>query len=410
MESSSTTRANRWNNRLKAVAIGLIIALSGVTIRHWYGTFVYGHPPCDDCRPDFPCFYAAAKLIWGAPSSLYDDASQLAIQKTIDPRIGDSILPFTYPPFTAVVYSPVGALSFPAAFVAITLVNLFLLAFSLKLLITRFQLTKEQSTWLILSALCNFGAHSVLLQGQTSLFVLALMTVFTVSMQHHREIGGGLSAGLIFFKPQLQPIPFIILLSRRKWYALVIASIVALALAAFSILLVGWPAILQYFDLLTTYLTKERAYGSYPESMQNLRALAQYLVPYSWAPALWLALLAPVVTGTFLLNMQANADPKIDILQWIGNFLAGVLITPHFNAHDLAILIIPAALALKFFGEPVPRRVIVLLLALGVYPLIVLAAGNVLPPMVPVVLSFVFFWCVQSVRRSVPQRQELAVG
>ena len=86
MESGSAARANRWNNRLKAVAMGLIIALSGVTIRHWYGTFMHGHPPCDDCRPNFPCFYAAAKLIWSAPSSLYDHASQLAIQKTIDPR------------------------------------------------------------------------------------------------------------------------------------------------------------------------------------------------------------------------------------------------------------------------------------------------------------------------------------
>src|SRR4029434_3183172 len=136
MESGS---ANHWNNRLKAVAIGLILALTAVTIRHWYGTFMYGHPPCDDCRSEFPCFYAAAILIWGSPSALYNDASQLAIQKTIDPRIGESILPFTYPPFTAVVYMPVGALSFPGAFVAITLINLLLFAFSLKLLIARFQ-------------------------------------------------------------------------------------------------------------------------------------------------------------------------------------------------------------------------------------------------------------------------------
>lgn len=407
MESGS---ANHWNNRLKAVAIGLILALTAVTIRHWYGTFMYGHPPCDDCRPDFPCFYAAAKLIWGSPSALYNDASQLAIQKTIDPRIGESILPFTYPPFTAVVYMPVGALSFPAAFVAITLINLLLFAFSLKLLIARFQLTKEQSIWLILSALCNFGVHSVLLQGQTSLFVLALLTVFTASVRQDRQIGGGLAAGLIFLKPQLQPIPFIIMLSRRKWLALVIASSVAMLLAVFSIMLVGWPAILQYFDLLNTYLTKERGYGSYPESMQNLRALAQYLVPYSWAPALWLALVVPVAAATYLLNTQVSTDPKIDILQWIGNFLAGVLITPHFNAHDLAILIIPAAFALKFFGEPVPRWVIVLLLAVGIYPLVALALGNVLPPMVPVVLLFVFFWCVQSVRRPVPVRSGSAVG
>ncbi len=179
MESASMERVQRWNNRLMAVAIGLVLAMTALTVRHWYSTFQYGYPPCDDCRSDFPCFYAAAKLIWQSPSALYDDASQLAIQKIIDPRIGDSILPFTYPPFTAVVYMPLGWLPFPAAFLGITVINLMLLGFSLRLLIARLQLTRQQSTWLILSGLCNFGVHSVLLQGQTSLIVLTLLASFS---------------------------------------------------------------------------------------------------------------------------------------------------------------------------------------------------------------------------------------
>ena len=401
MESTSAVQLSFWNNRLKAVAIGLIVALTALTVRHWYGTFMYGYPPCDDCRSDFPCFYAAAKLIWQSPSALYDEASQLAIQKTIDPRIGDSILPFTYPPFTAVVYMPLGWLPFSAAFLAVTLINLMLLAFSLRLLITKLQLTGQQSTWLILSGLCNFGVHSVLLQGQTSLIVLTLLAIFTATIQTRRQIRVGLSAGLIFIKPQLQVVPFIILISRRWWPALVIASTTAMALAVFSVVLVGWPAIIEYINLLNTYLTKERGYGSYPESMQNLRALAQYVVSYSWAPQLWIALIVPVVVAIFLLNAKLGTDPNIAALQWIGNFIAGVLITPHFNAHDLAVLIIPTAFALKLFGEPVPSWLILLTIAVGIYPLLALAFGNHSPPMVPVVLMVILFWCVHSVRRAV---------
>lgn len=400
MESTSVVQPSHWNNRLKAVAIGLIVALTALTVRHWYGTFMYGYPPCEDCRSDFPCFYAAAKLIWQSPSALYDDASQLAIQKTIDPRIGDSILPFTYPPFTAVVYMPLGWLPFSAAFLAITLVNIILLAFSLRFLITRLQLTRQQSTWLILSGLCNFGVHSVLLQGQTSLIVLTLLAIFTAATQNHRQIGAGLSAGLLFVKPQLQAVPFIILISRRWWRALAIASTTAMALAVFSIVLVGWPAIVEYMNLLNTYLTKERGYGSYPESMQNLRALAQYLVSYSWAPQLWFALIVPVVAAIFLLNAKLGTDPNIAVVQWIGNFIAAVLITPHFNAHDLAVLIIPTAFALKLFGEPVRSWLILLVIGVGIYPLLALVFGNHLPPMVPVVLLVIVFWCVHSVRRA----------
>jgi len=392
-------QAQRWNNRLMAVAIGLLLAMTALTVRHWYGTFQYGYPPCDDCRSDFPCFYAAAKLIWQSPSALYDDASQLAIQKKIDPRIGDSILPFTYPPVTAVLYMPLGWLPFSAAFLALTVINLMLLVFSLRLLIARLQLTRQQSTWLILSGLCNFGVHSVLLLGQTSLIVLTLLVSFVATIQNDRQIVAGLSAGLLFVKPQLQLIPFIILIGRRWWRAALIASIMATALAVYSVMLVGWPAILEYIKLLNTYMTKEHGYGSYPESMQNLRAVAQYLVSYSWTAQLWIALIVPVVAGLCLLNAKLGADPTIAEVQWIGNFIAGVLIVPHFNAHDLAILIIPTAFALKHFGEPVPSWLILLVIAIGIYPLVALATGNHLPPLVPVVLSVILFWCVGFVRR-----------
>jgi hypothetical protein len=268
------------------------------------------------------------------------------------------------------------------------------------LLIARLQLTRQQSIWLIVCGLCNFGVHSVLLQGQTSLMVLALLAVFTGTVQNQQPMGAGLSAGLLFVKPQLQLIPFIILLSRRWWRALVIASITATLLAVCSVILVGWPAILDYFNLLTTYMIKERGYGSYPESMQNLRALAQYLVTYSWAARLWIALVVPVVAALFLLNSKLGTDPNVAQVQWIGNFIAGVLIAPHFNTHDLAVLIIPTAFALKRFGDPVPSWLILLVILIGIYPLVALTFGNRLPPLVPVVLSVILFWCVKAVRQA----------
>jgi hypothetical protein len=237
-----------------------------------------------------------------------------------------------------------------------------------------------------------------------------LLASFVATIQNHRQIGAGLSAGLLFVKPQLQVVPFIILISRRWWRALVIASITVTALAVFSVVLVGWPALFEYMNLLNTYITKEHGYGSYPESMQNLRALAQYLVSYSWAARLWIALIVPVVAAIFLLNAKLDTDPNIAAVQWIGNFIAGVLIAPHFNAHDLAVLIIPTAFALKRFGEPVPAWLILLVIPVGIYPLVALAFGNHLPPMVPVVLLVILFWCVRSVRRAVAHSDDRGRG
>jgi glycosyl transferase family 87 len=403
MTSPSTMQLTPWNNRLKAVAIGLALALTVLTIQHWYGTLIHGHPPCDNCRADFPSIYSGAKLVWQSPSALYDHASQLAIQKTIDDRIGDSTLPFTYPPFVAVVLMPLGWLPFSAAFLAITLINGTLFVISLRLLIGRLRLSREQSTWLVLSGLCNFGVHSAILQGQASFILLILLLMFTLTVQSQRTFGAGLSTGLIFFKPQFQAVPLIILLTRRRWLALTIASVTVIVLSLCSVVIVGFSGIVQYVELLTTYLTKEQGHGSYPETMQNLRALAQYAVPFYWAPKLWLALILPVIAATVLLNVRLCAGPNTTAVQWIGNFAASVLIAPHLNAHDLSVLIIPTAFALKHFGDPVPSWLVLLLLGLGIYPLLPLVLGNHLPPMVPVFLVIIFVWSVRFVRQPAAQ-------
>src|SRR5262249_30807695 len=148
-----------------------------------YETLQFGHPLCENCRPDFPQFYAAAKLIWESPGALYNESMQLAIQRSIDPRIHE-ILPYTYPPVTAIALIPLGRLSFRTAYAVMTVVNLLLLGLSLKILIMQLELTRAQSLWLILSCLCSFGVHSVILQGQVSFIPLILLTLFIASVQN----------------------------------------------------------------------------------------------------------------------------------------------------------------------------------------------------------------------------------
>jgi len=384
---------------LKAVAIGIGLALSALTIRHWVETFSFGHPLCEDCRPDFPQFYAGARLVWQSPAALYDPTKQLEIQKSIDPRITE-ILPYTYPPVTALLLIPLGWLPFPSAYAAMTGLNILLLVFSIKLLITKLHLTTDQSTWLILCVLCNFGVHSTLLQGQISLVVLLLLAIFAAVQQDRSRMAAGLAAGLVFIKPQLLVAPFLVLLGRRMWPALAIALTVVAALTFSSVIIVGWVGIEQYLSLIGTYLSIERGYGSYPEAMHNLRALAQYVVPFPWSRYFGLTLTGCVIAAAFLLNRRIHGDPRIVAVQWIGNFVAGVLITPHLYPHDLAILIVPTAFAFKLYGADVPARIILLLIATGIYPLLALMSAHRLPPLLPVVFLVILGLCVRSVRQS----------
>jgi hypothetical protein len=388
-----------WNKRLKAIALGLGLALSALTVRHWCETFAYGHPLCEDCRPDFPQFYAGAKLIWESPTALYDASKQMSIQRSIDSRIIE-ILPFTYPPFTAAVLMPLGWMPFRFAYAAMTIINLALLVYSIKLLIGHLKLTREQSIWLLLSALCNFGVHSVILQGQISFAILILLTLFAVATAKQDQLSAGVTTALIFLKPQLQVIPFLTLLGRRMWSALAIASTALVMLTLFSIWLVGWAGIEQYIKLLQTYLAIEKGYGSYPEAMHNLRALAQYAVPFPWSRHLGIGLSLCVLAAALWLNvLPLRTDFRTIAVQWIGNFAAGVLITPHLYPHDLSIMIVPTAFALKLCGEVVSPQIILLLLSMGIYPLLGIMFGNRLPPMVPVGFLIILIVCIRVVYR-----------
>jgi hypothetical protein len=232
--------------------------------------------------------------------------------------------------------------------------------------------------------------------------LLVLLLLFVFAIQDESPLEAGLVTGLIFFKPQFQAVPLIILLARRKWLPLTVAALTIVALAVLSYSMVGYSGIAQYLALLTDYLTKKSGNGSYPEYMQNLRALIQYTTPFEWVSYLWLLLTLPILAMTFFLNAKLCTNSTTRALQWLGNFAAMILIAPHLNGHDLAVLIIPTAFAVKLFGSPVPFGLVLILLGIAIYPLLSLAIGNHAPPLVPMILLIVFCWSVWSVTRSLP--------
>lgn len=390
---------DHWNNRLKAVALGLGLALTMLTVRHWYETFLFGHPLCDDCGTDFPSLYTGAKLIWENPTALYDLDQQLVIEKTIDPRLGNSSLAFAYPPFTAFILMPLGWLSFAKAYLVMTVVNGLMLMLALKLLNNSLHLSAEQSNWLTLSTFCNFGVHSTFLQGQTSLIILLLVVLLVHSSRHSVQVSTGLWSGALFFKPQFLPVPMLILAVRRNWRGLSLCFSVVVALAIFAGMLVGQEGIADYIQIAGRFTARQSDLGTNPQDMHNLRALALFAFPSLTALYFWFFLCALVLVGTILLNLEICQKDRVATVQWIGNLLAVLLLSPHLHAHDLALLVAINALILKNCGNSIPVVVPLSLIPLGLWALFPLMFRNQLPPLLPVIFMAGFFWCVWFVRR-----------
>lgn len=379
-----------WTHRIVALSVGLGIAMCAVTLPCWW-TIVRDHSPsCSVSKPDFMSLYTGAKLFWTNRSALYNLEQQRLIQESIDPSRGDWVLPFFYPPFFAAFLVPLAWLRFSAAFIVMTVINIVLLATTIELLVRRLQLNRQQTYWLVLTTLCNYGVHYGLLEGQTSFIALLLLTLFMLTLRESGFASSGIWSGFLFFKPQLAGIPLLILLSNKKWRALEWAFLTLGLFALISLVGVGADGIKDYLALSAQAAAGDDYLRIEPEGMHNLRALTYFFFPAPWRDAVWWAGTI-VLVALIVARSRASEKPNgIFFAEWITIAAALILVSPHLHSHDLTLLIVPFALVLKQVGEAVIPLVALTLVIVGVLPLINTIAYPHLPPLIPIALLLSF--------------------
>jgi alpha-1,2-mannosyltransferase len=284
-------------------------------------------------------------------------------------------LPFVYPPITAALFGPLALIPFPAAFLVMTLANVALLWASLRLLIRHLPLTRDQSHWLMLFTLCNFGAQAVVFYGQTSAIVLFFLTCHVLTHQQANEFKAGIWAGLLCVKPQYLPIPHLVLLLRHRWRGLIVGAAISSALILGAFVLIGAEASKQYFLLAQRMVSADDDWWNQWRSMHNLRALTIYWLPATVQPYVWWAGCALVISSMIVFNLRVNKRADVFAATWIVNILALLIVIPHLFTHDLTLLILPCALFLSRFKDTVPIP-----LGLGLVILAALPAVNYLLP------------------------------
>ena len=377
--------SSAWHNRIKAIVFGLGLGLAFNTSGNWLKILIDRVPECDkpNCVADFVTFYAEGRLVWEERQSLYDLNKQLAYQKRIAPT--ERVLPFVYPPITAVLFAPLSLMPFPLAFLAMTLANVALLWASLRLLIRHLPLTRDQSQWLMLFALCNFGAQAVVFYGQTSAIVLFFLTHHVLAHRRANELKAGIWAGLLCVKPQYLPIPHLVLLLRHRWRGLIVGAAISTALVLGAFVVIGAEASKQYFLLAQRMVSADDDWWNQWRSMHNLRALTIYWLPAAIQPYVWLAGCALVI-ASMIVNLRANKRADDFAATWIVNILALLIVIPHLFTHDLTLLILPCALFLSRFKDALPIAV-----GLGLVILAALPAVNYLLPTIMATMLVILF-------------------
>lgn len=334
---------------------------------------------------DFGMFYSSALLLQNEPQNLYDQTKQTEYLHAVTGLAGKAhYLPFAYPPFVALMFAPLTALSFRSAYFVLLAVNIALLIFSLWWLLSRLHYSREHTIAFLVIASGVLPLYAVLVLGHLTLLGITILTLFVTDVLGAHKMRAGLWAGLLLFKPILFPIPLFILLWKKQWKAVVLFLGVGLGLLLISYALVGWDGLkanaAMLFVMTSDYLLPRT---------QSLRGLAFAVGMETGA---WI-LLAGILTLVLWFAVARARNQR-----WIlaAAMMAIMLVPPYLQFHDLAICLIGLALGFSTMTSISDRTRNILFITALVPPAIVLAGPRDHPvfPIMPVLLSFLFAFCI----------------
>lgn len=305
-------------------------------------------------RTDFLGIYVGARAVaTGHGYQLYNTQFQKTLSDiAITPYHRGRVMAFIYPAYVAVLFRPLGTLSFGRALETWGLINVVAAVWTAIRLSIVFASTSRTRLALIVIFFCWIPLQLTLIQGQLGIFpTLAILEAIT-ALRSGRDwrAGGWLSVGLL--KPQLVLFPLVVLGIWRCWRSLLAFAIAAAGLLVISIGTLGnW--IPTYASFLVEYNRRGAELSLDPRAMQNWRGLACWLFQTTDGPAVrWSVLvlgLVSIVVVSVLCSKRGYGDQGLAPASREGLYavavVLGVLSSPHLYIHDW-VAAFPAGLIL----------------------------------------------------------------
>lgn len=193
---------------------------------------------------DLPAFIGAGRMVLsGEVAALYDLDAQARAQADLLPA--GSVLPFAYPPFVAVLYAPLAAVPYLAAYVLHTVGQLGAVAAAVALAARRLPRIARYWWSAAAAAMLFYPLARAAFGGQnTAMSLLCAAGAFAVVGETRGDdLRRGMWLGLWLFKPQLA-LPVIAGVALRRPWVLAGAAPVALGWWALGAAVAGpgWPA------------------------------------------------------------------------------------------------------------------------------------------------------------------------
>ena len=330
----------RWSRMGYAAATGAGLGSLLFWVGYWF-TFVRGNLQ----GPDFFSFYSGARLfVLKGGSAVYDLALQKQYELQVIPHSPDTfvVLPYFHPPYYTLLIAPLAFLDYRTAYYAMAALNVALAGALIVLLVRGSERIHGRSA-LIAAPLIGgfFPLFVTILQGQSDLVVLVPLAAAYTAWARGRPGWAGIFTGLALAKPQLLLLVPVLFVTRRAWRALAGFAAVIAALGVVSIAGFGFSPVLGYLNAVGRWAIG----GTLPTNGQivytdtavySLRNVLEAVPGAGKGVALAILVLLLALVA---LSLSWRPDkPRLDFALAIA---ASLVLSPHQNIHDLALLVIP---------------------------------------------------------------------
>lgn len=264
------------------------------------------------------------------------------------------VLPYVYPPYLALLMAPLGALPYTVAWVVWLSINCLLLG-GVILSVQRYLRLTGRGSVLLWAACLSFAPIfiAIAVQGQTSVLLLALFTAAFFAIRAGQEWRAGVFLALTIMKPQYA-LPFLLVLAlRRHWASLISFAISSALLVGVPIIVLGAAPTIGYIRILRLATTWQSQFGYGPQLNQSVSGFVQLLVPANLATPVTVFI---VLGALGFLARAARRSTTPDAPLGLAVIVA-FAISPHVLIHDMSLLILPAAVAVRH-RSPAPRRLV----------------------------------------------------
>ncbi|HLZ96100.1 MAG TPA: glycosyltransferase 87 family protein [Candidatus Dormibacteraeota bacterium] len=329
-----------WRKLAYAAAAGAGVGCFLAWAANWF-VFISGNLR----GPDFFSFYSAAQIyVQRGGSAVYDILVQKQYELAVTHQSPDRfiVLPYFHPPYYTLLIAPLAFLDYRTAYYAMTTFNV-VLAVALALILVRGSERVHGRGVIVATALIAgfLPLFVTILQGQSDLVVLVPLAAAYTAWARGRTGWAGVFSALALSKPQLLLLIPVLFIARRAWRALGAFVATVLGLGVLSVLTFGLAPVMDYVSQVGSWAVG----GSLPTKGQvvytdtavySLRHVIEIL-PGGGKVVAFVVLIALLALVAISLSWRPD-KPRLDFALAIA---ASLVLSPHQNVHDLALLVIP---------------------------------------------------------------------